>query len=158
MTSSQKSDESKSDVIEKEMTNGKLMDQESSYKQTKSPPINSDLVSFPPLLNAKPHQTQHHLQHQQQAQQPVNTNINNKSSNLGNAINDSSEDTVQFDPAIISISNSANSIPTTPTIVTSNPSITNSSGQNKSAKKQHQSNLNKILPSSAVNESKGKFM
>ena len=96
----------------------------SSSSITKSPQINCDLVSFPPLLinNATNHH-QNDMKNTNQLQNiqilPVTDKLNNDNNNK-NTINETEAAvTAQLDPAIICISNSANSIPTTPTIVMS---------------------------------------
>lgn len=110
-------------------------------QMTKSPPINSDLVSFPPLnLNVQP--------------------VNNMNTNAPAATEDSLSASAQLDPAIICISNSANSIPTTPTIINSN--IVNGAsqkftGMNNTNKKQGNT-LSKILASASNSEQSENLM
>lgn len=84
----------------------------------KSPPINSDLVSFPPLSS-----TNTNSKASKDAQPVINAKQQNEALSGGNN-NDLS---VSIDPAIISISKSADSIPDSPTIIKSANTKTNNS-------------------------------
>lgn len=133
---------------------------EDASKMTKSPPINCDLVSFPPLLNAVSTNTSNTQQQiLQQQQQPVTTSNPNPSvagQQHQQAADSLAASATQFDPAIISISNSANSIPNSPTIINT-PNST--SGNNSSPKvvnnKKQTNNITKMLASANSVEHQG---
>lgn len=128
-------------------------------KMTKSPPINCDLVSFPPLLNALSTITSNTQQQQQiQQQQPVtNSNPNTAVQQHQQAADSLAASATQFDPAIISISNSANSIPNSPTIInTPNSTSGNSSNPKVVNNKKQANNITKMLASANSNVHQGK--
>ena len=93
---------------------------------SKSPPNNSDLISFPPLLNANVSASNQHSQ-----LSPINVSATNDSTELAS---------VQLDPAIICISNST--IPSSPALYVNHT-------VNKYAKTA--GSLNKILTVSSEN-------
>ena len=106
---------STSDNYDLAETNSNASSSRSAGLSNKSPPINSDLVSFPPLSSNKASKDA----------LPVSNNNNNSQKQAGEA---SSGDlmSVPIDPAIISISKSADSIPDSPTIIKSANSGNNS--------------------------------
>jgi len=133
----------------------------------KSPPNNSDLVSFPPLLNSNsnsiPVNTTNHTRQQQ-------TLTSSSSAIVSVAqLNETAEMTSeQLDPAIICISNSA--IPSTPAIINNNNSNSNTSNSintnptsqvnrnskqagntNKTITEQQQTNENNQIPNISNN-------
>lgn len=112
--------------------NGHKNESEKLAQVSKSPPNNSDLVSFPPLSNI-----------------PVNTNIQQQPQQQKQTnSNEASElESVQLDPAIICISNST--LPSSPAIINSNAS-TSTNKYTKST-----GNLNKILATSTAEHSTG---
>lgn len=120
-----------------------------------TPPINSDLVSFPPLLNALP-SDKNNPQNQSQ-NLPVKATTPNSYKKKQQQTDNTDSLSSQLDPAIISISNSANSIPTTPTIINTTPSPSATKTQGK--QKQQANNLNKILTTATatVTDSQGKL-
>lgn len=109
--------------------NGHKIENEKPTQTSKSPPNNSDLVSFPPLLNS--------------SNIPVNSNIQQQQRQT--ASNETSEmATEQLDPAIICISNTT--LPSNPAIIS-----TNTTNANKYTKPS--GSLNKILATSSVENS-----
>lgn len=104
---------STSDNYDLAETNSNASSSRSAGLSNKSPPINSDLVSFPPLSSNKA------------SKDALPVSNNNSQKQAGEA---SSGDlmSVPIDPAIISISKSADSIPDSPTIIKSANSGNNS--------------------------------
>ena len=86
----------------------------SGFLLAKSPPINSDFVSFPPLLNSEP--------------------AVKETEATSDAAVDSLSASAQLDPAIICISNSASSIPNAPTIINAATPPTQTNGLHSSSK------------------------
>ena len=107
----------------------------SGFLLAKSPPINSDFVSFPPLLNSEP------AAKETEATSDVNV--------------DSLSASAQLDPAIICISNSASSIPNAPTIIQNASAPTTQNGLQSSSKHfnpKHPKHLSKIIAANRGND------